>query len=67
MADNNHSSAFWKPWRDGWLENTTKFCGGVLMFLFVSGLFGAGYDPVASNPFVWGVYIRAGFLNITGR
>jgi hypothetical protein len=67
MADNNHNSGWLKPWKDGPFENTVKVCGGIFLFLLISGLIGAGLDPVKSNPYVWGVYVRSGFLNITGR
>jgi|688.fasta_scaffold01920_24 hypothetical protein len=49
---------FFKPWKDGFIENTFKLSGTVLIFLFVSGLLGAGYDPVLSNPYIWGLTIR---------
>jgi hypothetical protein len=55
----------WKPWKDGGIENTIKVCGVVLLFLFLSGLFGAGYDPIKSNPYVWGLYARSVVLNLT--
>lgn len=64
MADPK-DSGFWKPWKDGGIENTIKGCGVVLLFLFLSGLFGAGYDPVMSNPYVWGLYVRNVVLNLT--
>jgi hypothetical protein len=65
MADNNSSG--WKPWKDGGIENTIKVCGVILIFLFLSGLLGAGYDPINTNPYVWGLYVRNTFLDITGR
>jgi hypothetical protein len=64
MADNQ---GFFKPWKDGKFENTVKVCGGILIFLFISGLLGADYPKIASNPYVWGLYIRGAALNITGR
>ena len=65
MAD-NHTGG-WKPWKDGGIENTIKVCGVVLLFLFLSGLLGAGYDPVTSNPYVWGLYVRNIAINLTNR
>jgi hypothetical protein len=62
MADNNNQG-FWKPWRDGWIENSVKFMGVVMAFLIISGLFDAGYDPVASNPYVWGLQLHRLFTN----
>jgi len=67
MPDGKTTPPLWKPWRDGWVENTTKVCGVVLIFLFVSGLLGAGYDPITTNPYAWGIYVRAAFLNLTGE
>ena len=64
MADSK-DSGFWKPWKDGAIENTIKFCGVVFLFLFASGLLNAGYDPVMSNPYVWGLYVRNVVLNLT--
>jgi len=63
MAD-NHTGG-WKPWKDGFIENSTKVAGILTFFLFVSGLLGAGYDTVASNPYVWGLYVRSVVLNFT--
>jgi len=65
MADNH--GGFWKPWKDGAIENSIKACGVIMVFLFVSGLLGAGYDPVMSNPYVWGLYIRQIAINLTSR
>jgi len=60
MADN--SSGFFKPWKDGPIENTFKLLGSMAIFLFFSGLLGAGYDPVATNPYVWGLCLVGKFL-----
>ena len=57
----------WKPWKDGSIENTIKVCGVVLLFLFISGLCGAGYDPIKSNPYVWGLAVRISVINLLSR
>lgn len=61
----NHTGG-WKPWKDGFIENSTKVAGTLMFFLFVSGVLGAGYDPVMSNPYVWGLYARNVVLNLIG-
>lgn len=65
MADNNNSNGFWKPWKDGFIENTIKTCGVIFIFLFASGVMGAGYNPIATNPYVWGVYVRGVFSGLS--
>jgi hypothetical protein len=64
MADNNGG---WKPWKDGAVENFIKTCGVALVFLFLSGLLGAGYDPIKSNPYVWGLAVRVSVINLLNR
>lgn len=64
MPDNTGG---WKPWKDGFLENSTKVAGSVMFFLFISGLLGAGYDPVKSNPYVWGLAVRVSVINMLNR
>ena len=56
MDNNQHG--FWKPWRDGPIENLVKGAGVVLFFLFFSGLLGADYDRVATSPVTWGHVVR---------
>jgi hypothetical protein len=65
MADNNYG--FFKPWKDGAFENTIKVCGAAFLFLFISGLLGADYDLIATNPYVWGLQVRVTVLNLTGQ
>ena len=60
MPDHN-SGGFFKPWKDGPLENLTKACGIAMMFLFISGIFGADYNKITTNPYVWGLYINGLF------
>jgi hypothetical protein len=61
---NNHS--YLKPWKDGALENLSKLGGWYLFFLFLSGAAGAGYSPVWTNPFVWGLQTRAVVMQFWG-
>jgi hypothetical protein len=67
MADNNNSGSFFKPWKDGPIENTTKALGIGMAFLIASGLLGADYSPIYTNPYVWGLQARAIVLNLVGR
>jgi hypothetical protein len=62
MADNN--SGGWKPWKDGFFENLSKIGGWYAFFLIASGLLGAGYSPMWTNPYVWGLQVRVTVLNL---
>ena len=56
-----------KPWKDGFWENLSKILGWYFAFLFLSGIAGAEYDPIWTNPYAWGWQIRATVLNVVGR
>lgn len=68
VATDNNGFGLFKPWKDGWLENTIKAGGVVFIFLFLSGLvWGEGLNPVATNPYVWGVHANRLITNVIGR
>ena len=58
----SNNAPFFKPWKDGIFENSVKLCGGILLFFFISGILGADYDPVNTNPYVWGYRLRLMFV-----
>jgi len=55
------AAPFWKPWKDGWFENSIKVGGGIFFFLLLAGLF---FDlppntPIEyTSPYYWTLSIR---------